>query len=999
MSKEKLEEVIEYEDEELDEDYIEDQEELSDNDKVEQDSTGQVKFKSVNHHKRAEANEVESDGEIATYANYALEYFGHRCALSGEKFVAFDNPVERENNKRITTNLSAEHVVALTTGGNDIIPNIVPTVLQYNIQKNGYYILDWWPKAKDINGNSIYSPEKLLKLVNYMLKSLQIRKELGIKKQPREYRKRLLTPNKIDEFLMQEEIAKELLSDTITATTELEDGKNILTQIPQQEGEIPSLAKQKAKETKITEAMFLTDALAVLEKEEKIPQEITIKLKNMYKELEGEIPFEIEVRRNILSVLEQMGIENNKYTVANDVLVNSDILERIKEFDNNSEIQNIIQEYINSKVEKLKEILSEDHVILSISNIPNVLYNKIAISRIELWKKYRSDDLKRLLCNNYSQKDKVIDILILLKSNGIDITKIKQKETIGELIAEQLIDKTEQSQLIELTKLIIEDEPEKYNIGNAISDQKLKNNLFLFKKALNNVRDEDGSLFFSNSEIDKFSKITNNKNRRDEATNNFVNLLIILKKNKIDILELKNTDSSIEKFLLRIGANEIKKDNIIKELEEVIGEDVKQYNIGGALREQRSSKKVTRFKNALETKLDEQNNFLFSDDEINSLIGKKRISVQELINILTILKNEGVNIVDINHSNESIEEILNKHAIDIDIKNRIIQQLENIIGDKVLEYNIGSCIGRRKRNNTKKFRELLNTTKTDEGILIFSSEEIKTLTSKRTQSKSPAQELVKVLAILKEHGIDIAIIKQSDSVRTLLENQSIHSKEQEIINEYVNKITDRSIDDYMIGSRINDQRQPVNIDRFKSIMFKLEDGEHTRIFSSEEIKKITERRDVRQELIDVLIILKEEGIDILKYRARDTLDILLKRQLESIERISKIEEKIKTIIFQEPTTYKIGRRINEQRDQKNRGIKQYNKALKEAKDKEGNPIFTDDEIVTLTKEKDCKKEIKSIIKENRDNISTALESGEELESEILMAEKVEERSVSDDRGQ
>ena len=186
MSKEELEEVIEYEDEYYEENFIEEQEELSDNDQVEQDSKGQVKFKSVNHHKRAEANEVESDGETATYANYALEYFGYRCALSGEKFVVFDNAVEREENAKLTTNLSAEHIVALTTGGNDIIPNIVPTVLQYNVQKNGYYILDWWPKARDINGNSIYSPERLLKLVNYMLKSLQARKDLGIKKNPRE---------------------------------------------------------------------------------------------------------------------------------------------------------------------------------------------------------------------------------------------------------------------------------------------------------------------------------------------------------------------------------------------------------------------------------------------------------------------------------------------------------------------------------------------------------------------------------------------------------------------------------------------------------------------------------------------------------------------------------------------------------------------------------------------------------------------------------------------
>ena len=55
MAKEELEDIIEYEDYEAD--YIEEPEELSDNDKVVQNSKGQVKFKSVNHSKRAEANE------------------------------------------------------------------------------------------------------------------------------------------------------------------------------------------------------------------------------------------------------------------------------------------------------------------------------------------------------------------------------------------------------------------------------------------------------------------------------------------------------------------------------------------------------------------------------------------------------------------------------------------------------------------------------------------------------------------------------------------------------------------------------------------------------------------------------------------------------------------------------------------------------------------------------------------------------------------------------
>ena len=432
MSKEELEEVIEYEDEYYEENFIEEQEELSDNDQVEQDSKGQVKFKSVNHHKRAEANEVESDGETATYANYALEYFGYRCALSGEKFVAFDNAVEREGNAKLTTNLSAEHIVALTTGGNDIIPNIVPTVLQYNLQKNGYYILDWWPKARNIEGKPIYNEERLLKLVNYMLKSLQIRKELGIKERPREYKKRLLKPNAIDEYLAQGEIASGLISDVITATEDDIDGKKILTKIPESEGSIPSLSEQKENEIKITEEMFLVDAIDVLEREKDIPQEIIESLKELYKEVEGEIPFEVEVRRNILSVLKEMGIEENKYIVANTLLINTNLLEKARE--NKEAIQNIIKEYLKKQIEELREVLTEDQIKIAISNMPNVLFEETTRNRIKFWKDTRGENFEEILQRGgENSADSFIDNIIKLQMLGVDTNKLVQGDTIESL--------------------------------------------------------------------------------------------------------------------------------------------------------------------------------------------------------------------------------------------------------------------------------------------------------------------------------------------------------------------------------------------------------------------------------------------------------------------------------------------------------------------------------------------------------------------------------------
>ena len=153
--------------EELIEEQYDDELSYIESEDITEAKDGKVQFKKVNHKKRADEFERISDGNTTTYMNYALEYFGYRCALSGEEFRIFDESIARFN-----SNLTAEHVVALCTGGNDIIPNLVPSVYQYNKQKNGYYILDWWPKAKDIEGKPLYTPQRLLKIVNYMLKSL-----------------------------------------------------------------------------------------------------------------------------------------------------------------------------------------------------------------------------------------------------------------------------------------------------------------------------------------------------------------------------------------------------------------------------------------------------------------------------------------------------------------------------------------------------------------------------------------------------------------------------------------------------------------------------------------------------------------------------------------------------------------------------------------------------------------------------------------------------------
>ena len=261
---EDYDEEVEEIDDELEEELTEEELELREIEKEQSTKVenGKVKFANVDHSSRADKmgrisdtqrkiSDTQKGRNITKYCNVALEYFGYRCALSGERFVSFDEKIEGKK-----SNLSAEHVIALAIGGNDIVPNLAPTVWEYNRIKNGYYILDYWDKQKDIEGKSLYTPYRLLKLVNYMMKSIEARDLKTIK----EYKKAIMTPNEIDEFLAeierQDELEsdnskKRIHSDTITATTVDEDNKKILTEVPQVEGNIPTLGEQQEKHREI----------------------------------------------------------------------------------------------------------------------------------------------------------------------------------------------------------------------------------------------------------------------------------------------------------------------------------------------------------------------------------------------------------------------------------------------------------------------------------------------------------------------------------------------------------------------------------------------------------------------------------------------------------------------------------------------------------------------------------------------------------------------------
>ena len=391
---------------------------------------GHVIFEKVNHSDRAAKFKVLSDGEVAEYLNVALEYFNNRCALSGERFEKFKGKIDR----KIGTNLSAEHVVALCQGGHDIVPNLVPSVLQYNISKNGYYLLEWWEKQKDINGKPIYSPYRLLKLVNFMIKSIDAR-EFSQGKDIKNYKKAIMTPNEIDEFLEQIEVEDELeidnskkkiFSETITATTLDENNKKILTQIPTIEGNMPSHSTQVKEREQIDERVmmdiFLTDAVKVLKQQLPNEAELHSKLNEKVANVVGEIPFEVNVRNIILQKLEKFRIEENKYSVANSI-ANSIKIYRFSE--RYEKIENKIEEHLNKYFRMLEEIgLSRQQIAIIISNDPGIIDNseqlKVLSNRIKWYSEYKGIDAKEINVNFFNSVNfcEILDVKMWMDENN-----------------------------------------------------------------------------------------------------------------------------------------------------------------------------------------------------------------------------------------------------------------------------------------------------------------------------------------------------------------------------------------------------------------------------------------------------------------------------------------------------------------------------------------------------------------------------------------------------
>ena len=690
------------------------------------DKTGHIKFKNVNHQERAEKFGRVSDGDTTEYLNIALKYFNYRCALSGEIFESFG----KVNNTKAKSNLSAEHIVPLCQGGDDIAPNLVPSVLQYNISKNGYNLLDWWKKQKDNNGKELYSPYRLLKIVNFMMKSIEVRKQgLNIK----QYEKVILIPNEIDKILeeiekqdkeIQENEKRKLISDTKTTTQIDEDGKKILQIIPELEGNIPKQSEQQQKERYEEIRMmdiFLTDAIITLKENKELEQydTITKQLDEMYKNVVGTIPFEVEVRNKILSILEDFGIEENKCTVANELLRNTNILKELKSKGNNESSINDIDNYLNEQIGSLRTILTEEQIQIGISNIPEILYNKETRNKIEFYITKRPNHLDEYLKGNNFVVDEFIDTIIKLQEIKVDTTKLVSRDTIKSLAEKSGIT---EKQLIE--------------VGLNPED-----NIGISKTGIVQAYNGNGNYKPPTQEQVEELKILGISLEEKDIVQEFIDTIIKLQEIKVDTTKLVSRDT-IKSLAEKSGITEKQLIEAGLKPENKIG--INKSSIVQAYRGNGSCKPPTQ----------EQVEKL----KILGISLEEKDTVQEFIDTVNKLQEIGVDTTKLINT-DTIKSLAEKSGI---TEKELIE----------VGLNPRNNIGTSKNSIVKSYRGKIKCKPpTQEQV-----EELKNL-GIALEEKDTVQEFIEKIKKLQGIGVDTTRLKTTDTIKSLAEKSGITEKQ------------------------------------------------------------------------------------------------------------------------------------------------------------------------------------------------------------------------------
>ena len=405
-----------------------------------------------------------------------------------------------------------------------------------------------------------------------------------------------------------------------------------------------------------------------------------------------------------------------------------------------------------------------------------------------------------------------------LKKQGVDVTKITPKDTIQTLAEKSGVVLTEK---------------QSEELGIELNDK-----IGQTKTGIASAHRGKGTYQKPTQEqVQRLSELGISLDVLERGTiiRKFMKELDILIEQKIDIAKMTETDT-IQTLAEKSGVV------ITKEKADELGIRL-NYKIGGA---KKYIAKLYR-KGGMKTEQEQEQRLL--ELGVSLELPEKKSITQEFIEKLKILEKQGIEVSNI-QIKDTIQTLAQKSVVVITEEKA-----------KELGIRLNDKIGQTKMSIARAYRRNGSGEKpTQEQVQKLQKLGIS------LERRNITQELIEKLCILKEQGIDITKITKTDTIRTLAEKSGVIITEEKAKELGIN-LSDRigqtktNVASAHRGDKTREKPIEEQVQRLSELGISLE---------------LLEKRDITQEFIEKLQILKGQKIDVSKITLRDTVETLAK---------------------------------------------------------------------------------------------------------------------------
>ena len=406
-----------------------------------------------------------------------------------------------------------------------------------------------------------------------------------------------------------------------------------------------------------------------------------------------------------------------------------------------------------------------------------------------------------------------------LKKQGVDVTKITPKDTIQTLAEKSGVVLTEK---------------QSEELGIELNDK-----IGQTKTGIASAHRGKGTYQKPTQEqVQRLSELGISLDVLERGTiiQKFMKELDILIEQKIDIEKMTETDT-IQTLAEKSGVV------ITKEKADELGIRL-NYKIGGA---KKYIAKLYR-KGGKKTEQEQEQRLL--ELGVSLELPEKKSITQEFIEKLKILEKQGIEVSNI-QIKDTIQTLAQKSGVVITEEKA-----------KELGIRLNDKIGQTKMSIARAYRRNGSGEKpTQEQVQKLQKLGIS------LERRNITQELIEKLCILKEQGIDITKITKTDTIRTLAEKSGVIITEEKAKELGIN-LSDRigqtktNVASAHRGDKTREKPIEEQVQRLSELGISLE---------------LLEKRDITQEFIEKLQILKGQKIDVSKTTLRDTVETLAKK--------------------------------------------------------------------------------------------------------------------------